>query len=258
MGNSQTNLLKDANSDIIKVKEIIDNICTDYLCFCEKTSTRIDVVISELKDEIIPIIEDYKLLPSFLNLNNDNQRIFLENLNNYSNSQKFSISRLFQILSDSYPAFIDIASTITCTNDNIDDVVSDDQVLNKLRLLCMTYLDAYKRDLTNIELPTELINSRVNSLRNILYINAEEIVKEAVTEIIEQVKNTFTTEIEEIMLDGMLQGHFKNNLSKSMAIMDEIVYLRENSKEVLDNLPFAHLDLIERANIDIGINIISF
>lgn len=250
--NSQTLLLQEANRDIIQIKDTIDNICFDYLCFCEKTSIRKDVDIVDLKAEISPIINYYKELPSFLALNNDNQRSFLENINNYANSQKYSISRLFQILSESYSTFIEIANIINYTNDSIDAVVSDDQVLIELRLLCMSYLDSYKRDLTVIKLPNDLIIQRVNSLRSMLYIIAEEIVKDAVTENIERVKNTFTTEIKQLMLDGMLKGYFKNNLNKSMAIMDEIDYLRENAKEVLNNLPFTHFQLIERANTDIG------
>ena len=193
-----------------------------------------------------------KSAPAFTSsdLTNDQKNQLIAALEKTSNMQKYSVRRLFEILSDAYDSFEEIASSIsTCENE--DDMVSDHDVLLEMRKLSMTLIDGYIKDLHDISFPPYLVAFYIASLRRMLYKGCDSILKEAITDYLGECRDTALEEIDNIYCLGMTQGTFDgSDVEACRETLQLMILINSEMRDALYDLPFSH-ELIQGVQDDI-------
>ena len=193
-----------------------------------------------------------KSTPAFTSsdLTNDQKNQLTSALEKTSNMQKYSVRRLFEILSDAYDSFDEIASTIsTCENE--DDMVSDHDLLLDMRKLSMKLIDDYIKDLHDISFPPYLVAFYIASLRRMLYKGCDSILKEAIMSYLTDCRDTALEEIDNLYCIGMTQGSFDgSSVEACRETLQLMILINSEMRDALYDLPFSH-ELIDEVQEDI-------
>ena len=193
-----------------------------------------------------------KSTPAFTSseLTNDQKNQLTSALEKTSNMQKYSVRRLFEILSDAYDSFDEIASSIsTCENE--DDMVSDHDLLLDMRKLSMKLIDDYIKDLHDISFPPYLVAFYIASLRRMLFKGCDSILKEAIMDYLTDCRDTALEEIDNLYCIGMTQGSFDgSSVEACRETLQLMILINSEMRDALYDLPFSH-ELIDDVQEDI-------
>ena len=208
--------------------------------------------IIELNGEIQAKVNTVRSTPAFTSpdLTNEQKNQLNAALEKTSNMQKYCVRRLFEILSDAYDSFEEIASSIsTCENE--DDMVSDHDVLLEMRNLSMKLIDGYIKDLHDISFPPYLVAFYIASLRRMLYKGCDSILKEAIVDYLQECRDTASEEIDNIYCLGMTQGSFDgSDVEACRETLQLMILINSEMRDALYDLPFSH-ELIQGVQDDI-------
>jgi len=193
-----------------------------------------------------------KSTPAFTSseLTNDQKNQLTSALEKTSNMQKYSVRRLFEILSDAYDSFDEIASSISAC-ENEDDMVSDHDLLLEMRKLSMKLIDDYIKDLHDISFPPYLVAFYIASLRRMLYKGCDSILKEAIMDYLTDCRDTALEEIDNLYCIGMTQGSFDgSSVEACRETLQLMILINSEMRDALYDLPFSH-ELIDDVQEDI-------
>jgi hypothetical protein len=131
-------------------------------------------------------------------------------------------------------------------SDDEDDIVSDDYVLEEMRLMVDPMLVDYRTELEDIDLSEELVQRRTDELRRMLVKLGDSVVTAAIEQAVTERKINAINEMEHVMRIGMTTGMF-TEAESSREVLESCIEIGVIMKDRLEDLPFSQRACIEDA-----------
>jgi hypothetical protein len=130
-------------------------------------------------------------------------------------------------------------------------MVSDHDLLLDMRKLSMKLIDDYIKDLHDISFPPYLVAFYIKSLRRLLLLGCDSILKEAIMDYLTDCKDTALEEIDNLYCIGMTQGSFDgSSVEACRETLQLMILINSEMRDALYDLPFSH-ELIDDVQEDI-------